>query len=205
MQLKKIFTCGFKTTMEEQWKDIRLAYKRIVQHACNSPEEQERVNAAILKLIAAAVDLSLCGDPVIRNAINALLGSREYESSRQEEFHDSESLPNHHQGSTLPNAHEHPNPATSNPSEVPNVPHLFAGNTPGQSIPNGSDIFQFMERIMNGGINGIIESSSMNGNSHVTNEEFRNLFPLWHMFERATENQIPRRSSNDDSENVETG
>lgn len=58
--------------MEQQWKDIKTAYNRVLDNTFTSDEEKDKVHVAVVRMISSAIDLLLSGDPAFMTAMQAL-------------------------------------------------------------------------------------------------------------------------------------
>jgi hypothetical protein len=175
--------------MEHQWKEIKTAYKRILHNAFDTPEDRDRANIVLLKMIATVIDLSLSGDTTLKNATNALLGDCSPGVSSQRAARANQS--------NVPNTPNTPNmPNMSNAPNMPNMPNDMS------NLPNVNNMFQIVDRLMN--------RNPAVPNDFITSEELRNLFPLWNMFERQDDRQdrVPSADASaaeDHNHNVSTG
>lgn len=158
--------------MENQWKDIKTAYKRILNHAFDTEQQRDAAHVVLLKLCASIIDLGLSGDTTLKNATTAIIG----DSIPLPSF---SSPPLHERQSRNPSSNSSSNSSTSNTSNTPNIPNIpNIPNMPNMpNIPNLNSMFSFADNFLNRG------GGESSPNSFITSEELRNLFPLWNMFD----------------------
>jgi len=172
--------------MEAQWKEIRSAYKRILNHAFHDDHQRDAANIVLLKLAASLLDLSLSGDETLRNAAHAMFGedfTRIFGSN----------------GGSTTQTENHTSSQTFNTTSVPNVSNI--PNIPNISnVGNIGSMFSFADELFQRAGNG--HGAQTTSGSFITSDELRSLFPLWNMFDndvaqRATSSQEQNHNSND--------
>jgi len=171
--------------MENQWRDIRRAYKRIIEHAFRDEDKRDEATAVLLKLCASVIDLSLLGDATLKNAISALLGDdglAETHSSYSNQSTRDDRVDHSRQNSTpssnLPNNPNIPNSNASNGTTTANIPFMSSSSSPLDNIQNFSNLFSLAGENLLGR-----HQNESTLNPFITAEELRNLFPLWNMFD----------------------
>lgn len=158
-------------TLESQWRDIRSAYKRILHHAFDNEASRDAANVVMLKMGASVIDLALCGDPSLKKAMVALIGSDSHDDNTDRPDR------NIYEDTNATSAPDVPNvPNVPNISNIPNIPN----------IANLSNMFTFADSFFNrpGGVN-----------TFISDEELRNLFPLWNMFNNSDATRSPEQEN----------
>jgi hypothetical protein len=165
--------------MEQQWQEIKRAYRRVLNETFSNQQERDYVHVSHLRFAACLVDLILSGDREINRALFAVFGGGEdalpsYEQSTFNQSNGSNSRSN-----------ENVNGSSNNISGFGNIPGF--GN-----FTNLMNNFRDLESLFNRQNNNNSDANNnINSDNNIPNNipinEFRNMFPIFHyMFENST-------------------
>lgn len=180
--------------MEQQWQDIKTAYRRVLDTTFRHQDEKDYAHITLLRLTSGMIDLALSGDPAFRRAMIAVLGDensstgfgerRYYYGDRGD--HDGDHGDNMDHGNRGDHGeHENMNdnvPLSTSQNERGNTMGM-GGNLDLNSLfgmfgMNG-DMTNSFSRVFRGSSNS--DSGNQNNNiSNISTSEMRNMFPIFH-------------------------
>lgn len=162
--------------MEHQWQDIKTAYNHILNHAFKDEIKKDEAHGVVLRILGTTVDLLFSGDAILNEAMSAVTGEtstpRSNSSARSTSTRSTRTRAESDRNRRTSALPPQPQPPQQ-PPQIPNLSNL--SNLPG--MENLGNIFSEL-----GGI-GLGMGTTSEG--VLNNEEIRQLFSFWPMFDNA--------------------